>query len=265
MDLHRLKRFARDWNSLGRQNAYGAILTSGSGVLSAWDPDAFFATGQADVARFIADLSRIAPDVSRRRALDFGCGVGRITRSLSPHFESVVGVDVAPAMIAQARALNAAFPNCRFLLNRESHLGMFPQGSFDVVYSRLVLQHVPARLIDFYIRELIRVLAPGGVLMFQLPEHIEPAIRQFLKAPVAPGTLKQHAPLFLVRAYRLVKYLYFLSTSGPRMTMSGLPFEQVTELIRRSDGQLLATVADMSHGMPGVRGFEYWARKRSRI
>src|SRR3954462_2001563 len=138
-------RFARDWNSLGQQNPYGAILTGEAGTLAPWNDQQFFETGQRDADRFIETLSRLMPTVRRLRALDFGCGVGRVTRALATHFESVTGVDAAPAMITQARALNAEFSNCDFVANRAGDLKQFPSGSFDVVYSRLVLQHVPVR------------------------------------------------------------------------------------------------------------------------
>ena len=52
-------------------------------------------------------LEDLGVTVSRGRALDFGCGAGRLTRALAARFESVVGVDVADAMLDKARALNA--------------------------------------------------------------------------------------------------------------------------------------------------------------
>jgi SAM-dependent methyltransferase len=257
-----MERLARDWNILGERNPYGAILTGESGRLAHWDAEAFFATGRADVDRFIDALSRIAPDVRRRRALDFGCGVGRITRSMAAHFASVIGVDVAPAMIARARVLNGPIGNCEFRVSREPHLKDFGDEMFDVVYSRLVLQHISPAIVGGYIQELIRVLSPGGVLMFQLPEHIPHPLRVLLRAPVVGGRLKRTLPLTVVRAYRLVKYLYLIATSPPPMQMFGLPFEQVSAIVRDSGGSLLAAVPDASHGTEAVAGFEYWVTKR---
>jgi hypothetical protein len=91
-----MERLSRDWNILGERNPYGAILTGESGRLAHWDADAFFATGRADVDRFIDALSRIAPDVRRRCALDFGCGVMReviehVAVLLSPASNSSAG------------------------------------------------------------------------------------------------------------------------------------------------------------------------------
>jgi SAM-dependent methyltransferase len=259
--MYRARRFARDWNKLGEQNPYGAILTGGSGKPEYWDPDAFFATGRADVERFMDSLTRIVPDVGRRRALDFGCGVGRIAHWLATYFESVVAVDVAPAMIEKARTLNAYVRNCEFLVNREPQLTRFETEGFDVIYCRLVLQHVPPALIEEYVPELIRVLSPGGALMFQLPEEIDAPFKSFLNAPILGGSVKRALPRVLVRGYRVMKYVYLTATCGPRMRMFGIPFDEICCLIRRSGGRLLEAVPDMSHGIPTVRGFEYWVTK----
>jgi SAM-dependent methyltransferase len=255
-----VRRLGLLWDRFGRRNPFGAILTGPSGELSEWDADAFFETGRRDAGRFMEALSRIAPYAPHRRALDFGCGVGRMTRYLAAHFESVVGVDVAPAMIERARALNAELRNCEFVVNREPQLSVFATGSFDVVCSRLVLQHIPPRLVRRYIPELIRVLSPGGALMFQLPVAFSP-LGVMLHGPVLGGRVKQSLPGALVRAYRVIKYLCLRVMSGRRMRMSGIPFEEVSALIAQSGGRLLTAVPDGSHGIPTVAGFEYWVSK----
>src|SRR6185503_15592644 len=94
------------WNHFGRTNAFGAILTARDGGLASWDPDGFFAAGKADADRFVADVTSVMPSAPLVRALDFGCGVGRVTRGLADHCEIVVGVDAARSMIDQARSLN---------------------------------------------------------------------------------------------------------------------------------------------------------------
>jgi SAM-dependent methyltransferase len=257
----RLKRFARDWNRLGKRNPYGAILTGAAGSLPQWTVEQLFETGQADADRFMADLVRVAPTARRRHLLDFGCGVGRVTRALAAHFESVVGVDVASTMIARARLLNRAYPNCRFVVTPHAHLHGFETGTFDAVYSRLVLQHIPPALVCQYIPELIRVLAPGGVLMFQLPDEIAPEAEDaFSDAPVVGDGLKSHLPRVLVRAYRLVKYRLIVDESTPTMAMFGMAHDLVFRLIADAGGRVLTTKPDQSHG-PNVPGFEYWVTK----
>jgi SAM-dependent methyltransferase len=257
----RLKRFARDWNKLGKRNPYGAILTGAAGELPQWTVEQLFETGQADADRFIADLERVAPTIRRRHLLDFGCGVGRVTRALAPHFQSVVGVDVASTMISRARLLNQAYPNCQFVVTPHAHLRGFETGTFDAIYSRLVLQHIPPPLVCKYIPELIRVLAPGGVLMFQMPDEIAPEAEDaFSTAPVIGAGLKSHLPRVLVRAYRLVKYRFIVDESMPTMAMFGMRRDHVLQLVSAAGGRVLTTKPDQSHG-PNVPGFEYWITK----
>ncbi len=121
---------------LGRRDPFSAILIPGAVGGVTWDVDAFFATGRDDALRFIADLTRIVPGAGRERALDFGCGVGRITRPLADHFETVDGVDLARSMIARARELNRGQRPCRFRVrSRQIDLRCFPTATFDVVYT----------------------------------------------------------------------------------------------------------------------------------
>jgi ubiquinone/menaquinone biosynthesis C-methylase UbiE len=245
------------WDQLGRRNAFGAILTGEEGQLPAWDLERFFATGQEDADRFIAALDTLLPSAPRTRALDFGCGVGRVTRALATHFQEVVGVDVAASMIDQARALNDN-PRCTFVLNRARHLGRFSDATFAVVYSRLVLQHIRPVFVRRYIPELVRVLAPGGALMFQLPETVAvDSIDAFVEAPLVGGPIKRRLPRPVVAAYRRLKYRLIVDESQPRMHMFGMPRGEVTALIQRAGGRLVDVRRDDSHGLPAP-GFEYW-------
>src|SRR2546428_2170157 len=99
-------RIGWHWNQLGRRNPFGAIITRDNDPDAGWNAEEFFATGRADAARFLADLDGLGRTVGRRTALDFGCGVGRITRALADRFEMVVGVDVARSMVTRAREIN---------------------------------------------------------------------------------------------------------------------------------------------------------------
>lgn len=111
--------------------------------------------------------------LQRTSALDFGCGVGRMARPLASHFESYTGVDISEPMIAQAREWSRDCTRCRFILNTTGDLRVFDSASVDLIYSRFVLQHLPSRvLVESYLRDFIRILKPGGLLVFQLPSRV---------------------------------------------------------------------------------------------
>src|SRR5688500_18320529 len=161
-----LTRLQRHWNELGRRDPLWAILTSPEKQGNKWSIDEFLETGRADVSALMTYLERLHLNIHRGRALDFGCGAGRLSRALAEHFPEVVGIDIAPSMSELATRLHQSSGRCHFLLNESNNLESSPSGHFDLVYSRLVLQHIPPIYVRGYLKEFMRVLAPGGVLVF---------------------------------------------------------------------------------------------------
>lgn len=138
------------------------------------------ASGRRKVATIMRRLGGLDPPVRRRRAVDFGCGVGRLTLPLADHFEEAVGVDVAPSMVAQAqtRAVAAGRADVRFVVDGGAGLGSLGEGAFDLVFTALVLQHLPSRWdVERCVRGLARLVAPGGVLIAQMPARLAPWAR----------------------------------------------------------------------------------------
>src|SRR5687768_10082883 len=125
----RLARLRRHWNELGRRDPLWAILTAPDKKGNRWSVDEFLQTGRDEIAALIAYLDTLHVDVARRRALDFGCGAGRLTRALADHFDEVTGVDIAASMVDIARQLHAGNPRCRFVLNEADTLEMCASGS----------------------------------------------------------------------------------------------------------------------------------------
>jgi SAM-dependent methyltransferase len=156
----------RDWTRLGAHDPLWAVYVAADKRGGRWDPEQFLATGRDDVAASVAWLSSLGLGPRWSRVLDFGCGAGRLSQALADHADEVVGVDVSPPMLEVARRLDVA-DRCAFVLNETSDLSAFPSASFDLVYSELVLQHLPARVIDGYLAEFVRVLRPGGVALLQ--------------------------------------------------------------------------------------------------
>jgi ubiquinone/menaquinone biosynthesis C-methylase UbiE len=168
-----LRRHQQDWEALGRVDPLWAVLTSPSRRHGRWDTAESFATGTRDIAALMETARTLGIPQRRDNALDFGCGVGRLTRALAGHFAQCVGVDISAPMLARAEELNRECERCRFVLNTSDDLSKFEPGSFDLVYSKYVLQHLPGRaVVRAYVSEFMRVLRPGGLLVFQLPSKI---------------------------------------------------------------------------------------------
>jgi SAM-dependent methyltransferase len=161
------------WTAFGRQDPLWAILTTPGKRGGGWDLDEFFATGRPEVDEVFQMLAARGIAIETGRALDFGSGVGRLTRALAEHFDSCDGVDVAATMIERAREFNCDGERVRFHHNDAADLGLFADESFDFVLALIVLQHMRPPLMQGYIREFLRVLRPAGVAFFNVPERFE--------------------------------------------------------------------------------------------
>ncbi|GAB3899041.1 hypothetical protein GCM10029964_084400 [Kibdelosporangium lantanae] len=157
----------RDWTTLGATDPLWAVHVAPDKRGGQWDVDEFLELGRRDVAVARQWLGRLGLPTEWRRVLDFGCGAGRLSQALAEHAGEVVGVDVAEPMLATARTLDRSGGKCSFVHNDVPDLGRFPADEFDLVYSELVLQHLPLDAIEGYLAEFMRVLHSGGVAVLQ--------------------------------------------------------------------------------------------------
>jgi SAM-dependent methyltransferase len=165
------------WNALAEKDAFDAVLTRTRGTKDRWNVDAFFRTGHEEVEFILHRIRSLGSDVAVDRALDFGCGVGRVTQALCRHFQQVDGVDISHAMITRAQKLNRHGGRCRYHLNERDDLRIFGDNTFDFVYSVITLQHMEPQYGLRYLDEFFRVLRPHGITVFQVPDALLPTTR----------------------------------------------------------------------------------------
>ncbi|HEX3689363.1 MAG TPA: methyltransferase domain-containing protein [Solirubrobacteraceae bacterium] len=229
-----LRTLERHWNALGEEDPLWAILSAPDKRGGAWDLEEFLATGPVQVNALLADLRARGIEVGHERALDFGCGIGRLTQSLADHFELCEGVDLAPSMIEQAIRINRRGDRCRFHHNPSPDLSLFGDETFDFALSLLVFQHMEPDLMRGYVAELLRVLRPGGIAYFNVPDHVvvgtdlprdalqaEIESRWADRAPLAPGevtrlplTVINRSPVPWPASAQLKVGNHWLSTGG---------------------------------------------------
>lgn len=173
-----LERHQQEWEELASVDPLWAILTGPERRGGGWELSEFFDTGEAEISEVLTIADDLGEPVLRERALDFGCGVGRLSRPLAERFRECVALDISEGMLKLARELNDDRKNCRFVVNASPDLEQFESGSFDFVYSALVLQHMPSEeMVEAYVGEFLRVLRPGGLAVFQTLSHIPFALR----------------------------------------------------------------------------------------
>ena len=183
--MNELEKLRRVWQTLGREDPLWAVLSQADKRGGRWDRAEFFETGRAEIDTQMHMLAARGLPAGRALALDFGCGAGRLSRALAAHFEHVVGVDVSSSMIETARTLNADVPNVEFRENPSPRLENIADASVDLIYSIMTLQHIPARLAAGYVDEFFRVLAPGGIAVFQFVDGPDESLRGRLFARVS--------------------------------------------------------------------------------
>ena len=159
------------WEGWAQADPLWAILSDPTKRQGGWDLSEFFATGREEIRAVMADLGARGIDHGHQRCLDFGCGVGRLTQALADYFDIVDGVDISPTMIRRANDLNDKARRCQFQVNSTPNLELFEEGSFDFVYSNIVLQHIRPELAEIYIGEFVRVLRHRGIAVFQVPSE----------------------------------------------------------------------------------------------
>lgn len=97
------------------------------------------------------------------RGLDFGCGTGRSTRFLTNLGLEPIGADISQAMLDQARALD---PSGEYHLVRDSIVGEFAAGSFDVILAAFTFDNIPTdQEKEDALSGLRTLLAPDGCLV----------------------------------------------------------------------------------------------------
>lgn len=235
MKLNEIKNL---WTALGNENPMWAIMNDPACRQTPWTPDEFFETGKSQVKHMLQGFA------GGGRALDFGCGIGRLTQALAEYFDSVDGVDISSSMIAEAQKLNRFPARVAYHLNVRNDLGLFSSSQYDFIDSVIVLQHMPAALQRNYIGEFLRLLKPGGAAFFQ---------------SVHTCGMRRLLPDWAVDFYRKLKYKNRAATYIPHY---GIPVEDVRVIVERGGGTVVRYESAPYTSRPNRwRSDWFWVRK----
>lgn len=156
------------WCEWGRRDPYFAVITDPKfrqSRLGEAEMQEFFQSGERHVAHVAALVRRLLGDArfAPARALDFGCGVGRVVVPLAGVAQEVVGVDISEAMLEEARrnCAQRGIGNVRFVLSDDTLSQV--EGGFDFVHSFIVIQHLGVPQGRALFGRLVELVAPGGV------------------------------------------------------------------------------------------------------
>ena len=228
----------REWDERAKKDAFYYIAS----WQKSWDSGQFFESGERDYQSLVAPaLSSLHFEPGDKAMLEIGCGIGRMTRSFARRFASVYALDVSIEMLRQGSALHSDGARVLWINGNGADLAFFKSESMDFVFSYLVLQHLPTEILACHcIREMIRVLKPGGAFQFQFNCRRQATMNW--KGRLVWGALDWlREPIFgisLERASHRLASLFGLDPLAAGKTWRGaiLDVREVLETVWRSDG-----------------------------
>ncbi len=187
------------WQRLGETEPYWSVLTADQFRQTHIQngKEAFYNSGQADVDRILKTLDRNGIDSAfLKSCLEYGCGLGRVTRWLANKFETVVACDISQPHLKIAHSYLADEGISNTSLIHIRHVDdIFSLPRVDLIYSVIVLQHNPPPLIALIIKQFVTSLNPGGVALFQVPTYrvgYQFSLKQYLNAEAKEQAMEMH-------------------------------------------------------------------------
>jgi len=188
------------------------------------DIDELFLIGEREIEELMQYIKSLELDIPQGKALDFGCGIGRLTQPLCRHFDQVYGVDIAPTMVELANKYNRYSNKCYYYLNENEGLGLFSDNNIDFIYSAVAFQNIAPFYSKKYIQEFLRILAPNGLIVFEIPGEPR-SIRQVIKTML---------PSILLDLYYKIKY-----RGRPRIELHGIKREEVIQFLEENGAKII--------------------------
>jgi ubiquinone/menaquinone biosynthesis C-methylase UbiE len=255
-----LKKLQKNWNKFGKIDPLWAILTDPAKKGNKWQIDEFFRSGEIEIETIMKYTKSSDVDIRHGKALDFGCGVGRLTQALVNYFDEVYGIDIAPSMIELANKYNKQGDKCKYYLNETDNLSLFPDDSFDFIYTNITLQHIEPPYIKNYIKEFVRVLVPNGLLIFQLPSGpiwlVDPPFNEVPRKRLK-RLIRSMTPRIVYELYRNIR---LRNSNEPRMETYGIRQEEIVKFLERNGARIIDITKDEGAGTDWL-SFRYLVTK----
>jgi SAM-dependent methyltransferase len=235
----------RSWTVHGRKDPYFGVFADPKfrgKNLTAESIKELMDSGERHIAAMVALAEEYFGPIKRGSALDFGCGVGRVLLPLACRFASATGIDVSPAMLDEAKkhAISVGQSNVSFVLSSNDLASL--SGSFDLIHSMLVFQHIPTARGEQLLVSLARHLAPDGVAILHLNlrmnrprwRHFASLLRRHVSVLNVPANLLAgrpwNEPMVQMNEYSIDRIITALAREGiPTMVLHTFDNQQTTQ------------------------------------
>lgn len=184
----------KEWEKFGRRAPYywGGINKEQfrDHTLGEESLEELFASGRDHIDYVLSTIrERIRPDFAPSRALDFGCGVGRLAFPLAAVCPEVVGLDVSEPTLEEARNVSRRLSLTNVTFHKSDDELSQVSGSFDLIHSTFTIQHIPTKRGEKIVRKLASMLSDNGVGALDFLIH-----RDVSKALQTMGSLRKRVP-----------------------------------------------------------------------
>jgi SAM-dependent methyltransferase len=160
------------WEEWGQRDPYFGVITDPRfrrTGLNEFARNTFFQSGESHAHYVLATIrTHFDQGFTPHAVMDFGCGVGRLLIPFAKMADAVVGLDVSPSMLQEARRNCDERQLCNVRLLRSDDLLSGLTGTFDLIHSCIVFQHIPVERGREIFAKLLQYLRPGGVGAVQL-------------------------------------------------------------------------------------------------
>jgi 2-polyprenyl-3-methyl-5-hydroxy-6-metoxy-1,4-benzoquinol methylase len=163
----------REWEKFGANDPYFGVMTYEKfkrSKMTAENLSEFFLSGADYIDKVLGNIRKhLDSKYSCKKALDFGCVVGRLVIPLARIADQVIGVDVSQSMIEEAKrnCESLKITNVEFIKSDNNVLSL--DGKYDLINSFIVFQHIPVRRGEQIFDNLLAHLADGGVCVYCSP------------------------------------------------------------------------------------------------
>jgi ubiquinone/menaquinone biosynthesis C-methylase UbiE len=229
--------YRKFWERSASVDAIGAIADQET-VTS------FEVSGKVDAEALVAMLPD--PDAV---VLEIGCGTGRVMQHLSGFYREVHGIDISSEMVKQGERRLGHLPNVHFHHGNGYDLEPFADGSFHLVYSAFVFQHMPKTTAYNYFLETMRVLRHGGLFRFQVPNLLNEAHFAEFNHFAQPWFVEHPYPMYF---WTPAEVVWLLTRAG--FWVEELDQEMVIKARRTSSAGAPAELLERTLGAPPEHG-----------
>lgn len=162
-----MSKAEKEWEKFGQTNPYYAVTTLDEFKeenLNKSAKEIFFQSGE-DYTRRIWQVveTHFVSNFAPQNAIDFGCGVGRLTVALAKRCRKITGIDISESMLKEGRinAANFGLDNVDF--KRDGNNLLKIQGEFDFIHSFVVFQHINPEIGIEIFEKLVKMLKRNGI------------------------------------------------------------------------------------------------------